>query len=398
VTVSPTANAGPEFGGLTVQYSFMGSKKLAAAKSLTSQANSSKKGSAPSTTVKYYADEAKANFTVGEVLKNCDVYSSWRAHAEPDLASIIGANPVLKPDENQVKTVQLKIESEYQELLTEMLHSPSCQLAFKDFNDFLTTMLEAKTYDDFAAVQSSSAKPELALEYDLNTPQNKPSYSSAKLTGNWQFGRKTPGQPEVRSYAQKQLTTEAGATPGNLSDTAKQLAANAKPLALASAPPWSITATGTVDVYDEEPPSTVPSGSHLRDIQAGTEIDYQFAPFGTTTPLGKFIGKLTASAAYSYQDQTSPAILTGPALKGFTGLPTSTTSAYAQRGVIHLGQLRLGFGTGNNTTYPIAFTYSNRTELVVHPTWGLQFGVSYNFTSLLTGSSPTKSGSSSGSQ
>jgi predicted porin len=120
----------------------------------------------------------------------------------------------------------------------------------------------------------------------------------------------------------------------------------------------------------------------LRDIQAGAEIDYLFSPAKNAGTLRQFIGNVTAAAAYSYQDQTSPAILTGPALSTFTGLPGSTTTAYAQRGVIHLGQLRLGFGTGTNTSFPIAFTYSNRTELVVHPTWGLQFGVSYNLTSL----------------
>jgi hypothetical protein len=80
----------------------------------------------------------------------------------------------------------------------------------------------------------------------------------------------------------------------------------------------------------------------------------------------------------------SPALLTGPALSDFTGLPSSTTTAYAQRGVIHLGQAKLGFGTGNNMTFPLVFTYSNRSELVVHPTWGLQFGVTYNLSSLLS--------------
>ena len=59
-----------------------------------------------------------------------------------------------------------------------------------------------------------------------------------------------------------------------------------------------------------------------------------------------------------------------------------------KRGVIHLGQFRLGFGTGSNSnfTFPIAFTYSNRTELIVHPTWGVQFGITYNLNSLFSSS------------
>ncbi len=46
--------------------------------------------------------------------------------------------------------------------------------------------------------------------------------------------------------------------------------------------------------------------------------------------------------------------------------------------MIHLGQVRFGFGTGSqHTTFPLAFTYSNRTEVVVHPTWGVQFGIDF---------------------
>ena len=150
-------------------------------------------------------------------------------------------------------------------------------------------------------------------------------------------------------------------------------------------------------MYNSEPPNSVPSGTHLKDIQAGAEIAYVFSPFGKNSTLGSFLGSATAAAAYSYQDQTSPAILTGPALTDFTGLPTSTKTVYAQRGVIHLGQIRLGFGTGKNLTYPLAFTYSNRTELITHPTWGLQFGITYNLTSLFNSSGTTKSGTASGS-
>jgi hypothetical protein len=51
-----------------------------------------------------------------------------------------------------------------------------------------------------------------------------------------------------------------------------------------------------------------------------------------------------------------------------------------------------GGGTGTNLSFPVAFTYSNRTELVVHPAWGLQVGISYNLTSLFSSSGTTKSG------
>ena len=229
---------------------------------------------------------------------------------------------------------------------------------------------------------SSAAKPEVALEYDLNTPLGKPSYSAAKVTGTWNFHlrkgkgappapsptqqatnpKRTPAQESVQTYAQTEADVLASVSSQKSAPTLKQVSAPAKSLAQADTPPWSFTLTGTADIYNAQPPSSVPSASHLRDIQAGAEIARVFSPSKDSSGVRNFIGSITAALAYSYEDQTSPALLTGPALSDFTGLPSSTTAAYAQRGIIHLGQLRLGFGTGTNLTFPVAFTYSNRTE------------------------------------
>ena len=180
---------------------------------------------------------------------------------------------------------------------------------------------------------------------------------------------------------------------GSTTVSAKELSQASKPLAQDTTQPFSLTLNGTVDIYNSEPPASVPSGSHLRDIRAGAEFDYVFSPFGTGSVFSNFLGSITAAAAYSYEDQTSPALLTGPALSDFTGLPSSTTAAYAKRGVIHLGQIRFGLGTGKNLTYPLAFTYSNRTELITHPTWGLQFGITYNLTSMFNSGETSNTGS-----
>jgi len=40
--------------------------------------------------------------------------------------------------------------------------------------------------------------------------------------------------------------------------------------------------------------------------------------------------------------------------------------------------------------FPIALTYSNRSDLIVHPALGLQFGVSYDLSAITT---PTSSSS-----
>jgi hypothetical protein len=408
VTVSKGLS-GVSFAGLTVEYSFFGSKDKAAAKELTDKSDSSSQ----TATVKQYLDElASAHFTVDELSK-CDVYNNWKAGAADDLRKQAeevrkqaGSTPEGYLTDEQVSHFQQTIENEYRSLLTGMLKSRSCQSSLLAFRKLFAAILEAKTYDDFNAQQNASKKPEVALEYDLNTPQNKPSYSSAKATLNYSFGNPKKQVPEppkkgdtasltrqqndIHDYASKQIDVLASATKANSSLTIQETTANAKPKAEANTAPWSLTVTGTADIYNSAPASSIPSSSQLRDIQAGAEIAYLFAPSDKSGTIRQLIGDVTAAAAYSYQDQTSPAILTGAALSDFTGLPSSTTTAYAQRGVIHLGQVRLGLGKGGNTNFPIAFTYSNRTELVVHPTWGLQFGISYNLTSLLGSSGASK--------
>jgi hypothetical protein len=416
VTVNSQGNSGPSFAGLTAQYSFLRSRDKAGVKSLTSQSTSTGKPGATSATqsaaVKYFGAEIKEAWKANKALDTCKAYNDWKDGARTRLTAKVGSAAVPSPSITQAADVQGAIESEYQDLQKGMLKDDSCRPALKAFQGFYASILEAKTYEDFAAVQASSATPELALEYDLNTPQSKPSYSSFKATANWQFGKSTPAPPSptdpktekltqaqtaIRAFAQNQAGKLDQPDPKKPATTGNQSSTSAKALAQANAQPWSITLTGTADVYNSEPPNSVPSGTHLKDIQAGAEIAYVFSPFGKNSTLGSFLGSATAAAAYSYQDQTSPAILTGPALTDFTGLPTSTKTVYAQRGVIHLGQIRLGFGTGKNLTYPLAFTYSNRTELITHPTWGLQFGITYNLTSLFNSSGTTKSGTASGS-
>jgi hypothetical protein len=410
VVVNSQGNSGPSFAGLSVQYSFLGSRNKAGVRSLTSQSTSAGKTGATSATqsaaVKYFGAEIKQAWATNQALDSCKAYNDWKDGARARLRAKVGTAAVSSPTIMQAAEVQSAIESGYEDLQEGMLKDDSCRPALNAFQGFYASILEAKTYEDFVAVQASSAKPELALEYDLNTPQSKPSYSSFKATANWQFGKSTPLPPSptdpktenltptqtaIRAFAQGQSSKLDKANPKNSATTGNQSSTSAKALAQANAQPWSVTLTGTADIYNSEPPSSVPSGSHLRDIQAGAELARVFSPFGKNT-LGNFLGSATVAAAYSYEDQTSPAILTGPALTDFTGLPTSTTTAYAKRGVIHLGQVRLGFGTGKNLTFPLAFTYSNRTELVLHPTWGLQFGLSYNLTSLFNSSGTTKSG------
>jgi len=422
VTVSSKGNSGPSFAGLTVQYSFYGSKSKATTNAVT------KALTTPSPDIAEAADKLITNMQETMInLDQCDVYRAWQSSAKRNLtnkiASIRNSTPALTVEE-QTTPLQSYVEGQYVTLLVNMLKSDSCKPAIQGLPGLYGSIVRSETADVLAP-PANSAKPEVAIEYDLNTPTSQPDYSSVKLTGNWQFAfrsaaaKPAPGakqdseKPHVPAepgagapapkkekdvtrknaaseYAKQAGTILASAKSGNLTDTTKQLTASAKQNAQdsANAKPWSLTATSTVDIYNFEPPSTVPSATHLRDFQAGVELSRLWAPQKDSSALRKFAGSITTAAAYSYQDQTSPAMLTGPALSDFTGLPSSTKTAYAQRGVIQLGQVRLGLGTGKNITYPIAFTYSNRTELIVHSTWRAQFGITYNFNSLFSSSNP----------
>jgi len=419
VTVTSKGASGPGFAGVTAQYSFWGSRKQAGVTSLTTTSISS-----PVAT--YYVNEMNKAAAFTNALAGCDVYTQWQKGATAAVVETLSGVPV-KPGKDDIQRTQNAIEEQFRMLVTDMLASKACTASIQGLQQFMAAILEAQTYEEFTAMEHSTAAPELALEYDLNTPQNQPSYSSAKFTGNWQFGKTVPkkgaapakastaasGNPcnagakpaalcQIAQFAQSQaaaVSTVAGASAAKNPEaqaasaaSARMAAAAAKPLANANAQPGSLTVTGGAAVYHSEPSSSIPSASHLRDLQAAAEFSWLFAPNPNSSVVRTFIGPITAAAAYSYQDQISPAILTGPALADFTGLPASTTTAYTKRGVIHLEQFRLGFGKGSNTSFPLCFTRSNRTELITHPTWGVQFGVSYNLTSLFTSSGTSKSG------
>jgi hypothetical protein len=386
VTVSTKGATGPSFSGLTVSYSFGGKSKSLAKYIAATQSGTGKQGasstvisSAVQTYIGKVNDELKAAFKTIQGEAGCSVYKTWQTTAAKPLSADIAT---LNADKLAADT-----ELQYQELFEAMLKTPDCQQAINSLSGLFSAVFVTRAAEEVAKAQPS-ATPEVGIEYDLNTPANKPAYSSFKMNGNWQFGR-AASDNAITNFAANAGSISAAANSANGSSAAKQLAVAAKPAAQAATPPWSFTFNGAVDLYDPKPPSTIPSAGYLRDIQAGAELAYLFSPSSDSGLLREFIGSIRLSGAYSYQDQTSPAILTGPALTDFTGLPSSTTAAYAQRGIIHLGQVKLGLGTGSDLSYPLSFTYSNRTELVTHPVWGIQFGISYDLTSLFASANPS---------
>jgi hypothetical protein len=100
---------------------------------------------------------------------------------------------------------------------------------------------------------------------------------------------------------------------------------------------------------------------------------------------------LTLSGAFYDQYQSSPAILNvtpGSPVDGvtFSGLPSTATQIYSQKGNVALGQIKLSIGGGSAVTVPLSMTYSNRTELITTPSWKAQIGISYDFDTLFLGS------------
>jgi hypothetical protein len=180
------------------------------------------------------------------------------------------------------------------------------------------------------------AKPILTFEYDYNTPSNQPTNSTFRLV--WGQSLKS----------------------------------------------WKMTGNAAGSIYNSTPSNSIPGSGRLRDIQAGIEADRN--PYNIGSSL-----TATLSAAYYFQDQTSPAILNvtpSSPLSGvsFTGLSSSATQVFTQKGKIHVGQLKITLGNSNSSSgwkFPIAITGSNRTELITKSTIGAQVGISYDFDSLL---------------
>ena len=196
----------------------------------------------------------------------------------------------------------------------------------------------AKTIAQEQAIGLAMARPAiLTFEYDNNRPLNQPSNSAFRVIYQAKLGQVT------------------------------------------------LTANGAASIYDSPPSASIPGAQRLRDVQFAAEADRTFSP---TIPI---VGKtsMTGSGSFYFQDQTSPSILNvtpGMPVSGvsFTGLPSTATQVFAQKGKIAIGQAKLTLGSVSNLKVPISVTYSNRTELVTSPVWRAQIGISYDFDSLFT--------------
>jgi len=144
---------------------------------------------------------------------------------------------------------------------------------------------------------------------------------------------------------------------------------------------WSLAANGAVEIYDRRPPSDIPGAGRIRDAQLGVEVQRDLGAFA-------LVGAAALSGTYYFQYQNSPSILkVSPAapLAGiaFTRLPSSAAFVFVDTTHLHVAQIRLVLGPPSSSArFPIAVSYSNRTELIARSVVRAQFGVSYDFDSL----------------
>jgi hypothetical protein len=144
---------------------------------------------------------------------------------------------------------------------------------------------------------------------------------------------------------------------------------------------WSVAFNGAVGFYNQRPPDTVPGSRQLRDAQGAVQLQRDI---GTLS----FLGAAAIAGSYYYQYQFSPAILEvtpGTSIPGisFAGLPPGATDVFAEKGVIHVAQLRLVLGPAESSArFPVSVSWASRTELITRPVFRAQIGVSYDFDSL----------------
>jgi hypothetical protein len=321
--------------------------------------------------------------TFAQDLRDCNSYNSWAGTVQAEAKAF--ATGVAPGGLTPADFVSLR----YQTLAERMVQDSTCSKSLVDLNGVLTDVYAYQAAIVAQNAAATSKTPLLGLEYDFTAPANKPSYHSAKLNLSWQSAANC-SQQVAAATAKARSTLGAPPQPmtqpqGTCSTTEANAKATSKVSTVPPTPQWTISASGGADIYTDEPSASIPSASRLRDVQAGVEITRVFR----TSALGKdsssfhelmtAVGDLSIVGAYYYQDQTSPSILNGPPTSvTFSGLPTTASQVWATRGPINIGQIRFGLGNGKSAHFPLALSYSNRSDLIVHPFFGVQFGVSYD--------------------
>jgi hypothetical protein len=140
---------------------------------------------------------------------------------------------------------------------------------------------------------------------------------------------------------------------------------------------FQLTANGSVQWNNQLLNSSV---SRVRDAQAALQLDQQLGkPSAAVSP--------TLSVGYYFQYMVDNALLTLPSSALAPGtsipLPGNASILLNTKGAIHLGQAKITFKIKNSgIQFPIALTFSNRTDLIKASEVRGNFGITYDLDSL----------------
>jgi hypothetical protein len=257
----------------------------------------------------------------------------WTSYAQM-LPKIFSGNSIVSPQPecSEISTQDQRVNTD-PALSDIVAHS----ITNADITTAAVNALRALTAFEFNEQQFVAGiieKPVLTFEYDYNRPVGQPDNSTFKLIYGQGFGQN-----------------------------------------------WSVTANESFNIFNSQP--TLSGAGRLAYNQFAFELDRNFTLFGPTT----------ASAAYYFQYQNSPGIVNvtpGNPAPGvtFVNLSPTATQAFAQKGNIHVGQLKLTVGAGaSSVKFPLSVTFANRTDLITSPKplWRGQVGVSYDLDALFAG-------------
>lgn len=141
-----------------------------------------------------------------------------------------------------------------------------------------------------------------------------------------------------------------------------------------------VTANGSSSLYNDLVGS---SASRLRSAQGSAQLDY------TATPSTSNV-QAALSGGYYFQYMVSDGLLSLPAtaLAPGTAIPISGTASQVlnTKGPIHIGQAKITLSLKNkNISIPFAVTFASRSDLLKASRVTGNFGISYDFSSLLSG-------------
>jgi hypothetical protein len=139
-----------------------------------------------------------------------------------------------------------------------------------------------------------------------------------------------------------------------------------------------ISANAAATIYDSLEGSTT---SRVRSAQAAFQVDYTAASAASKV-------QAAITGGYYFQYMIANGLLTLPASAFAPGtaipLPGNASELLNTTGPIHIGQGKITLSLkGTSVNIPLALTFSNRTDLIKASRVGGNFGITYDFNSLL---------------